>query len=169
MTNILATTSYTDAFFDERKSGSWTSARIVLEELWRFVQPASVIDVGCGEGPWLKMASQLGASLIIGIDGDYIRPDRLWIDHSAFRHCNLETESCRAALGDRDETYFELVMSLEVAEHLSEARGASFVGELCSLGDLILFSAAIPGQGGTTHINEQWPAYWNALFRRHEF
>jgi hypothetical protein len=43
MTNVLAT-PYTDKFFDAFESGSWTSAGIVLGEVWRFVQPASVIE-----------------------------------------------------------------------------------------------------------------------------
>jgi hypothetical protein len=110
------------------------------------------------------MASQLGARLIIGIDGDYVRQDRLLIDPSVFRPCNLETKNCCATVAAG--MHFDLVMSLEVAEHLSEGRASSFIDELCSLGDLILFSAAVPGQGGVDHINEQWPAYWNALFRK---
>jgi len=28
----------------------------------------------------------------------------------------------------------------------------------------VAFSAAIPGQGGVGHVNEQWPDYWEALF-----
>jgi len=58
-------------------------------------------------------------------------------------------------------------MCLEVAEHLSEDRARSFVAELCSLSNLFLFSAAIPGQGGVNHVNEQWPDYWAALFQEH--
>ena len=30
-------------------------------------------------------------------------------------------------------------------------------------------SAAIPGQGGTKHVNEQWPAYWARLFAEHGY
>ena len=56
-------------------------------------------------------------------------------------------------------------MCLEVAEHLSETRASSFVNDLCALGDLVLFSAAVPGQGGMNHVNEQWPSYWSAFFK----
>jgi hypothetical protein len=55
-------------------------------------------------------------------------------------------------------------VSLEVAEHLPESRAASFVADLCRLAPVVLFSAAIPGQGGTGHVNEQWPGYWADLF-----
>jgi hypothetical protein len=61
------------------------------------------------------------------------------------------------------------VLSLEVAEHLPATAGPSFVATLCGLGDVVLFSAAIPDQGGTNHINEAWPSYWNGLFREHGF
>jgi hypothetical protein len=139
----------------------------MLGELWQIVQPTSVADIGCGLGQWLKAASDLGASHILGVDGDYIRRDRLWIDESSFRNCYLETQSCRVAVPAGCS--FDLTISLEVAEHLSEGRAASFVDDLCSLGDLVLFSAAIPGQAGFNHINTQWPTYWNALFRNHDF
>ena len=33
----------------------------------------------------------------------------------------------------------------------------------------MLFSAAIPGQPGTHHINEQFPWYWQKLFARHGY
>jgi hypothetical protein len=35
--------------------------------------------------------------------------------------------------------------------------------------DQILFSAAIPGQGGSLHVNEQWPSYWIKLFSEHGY
>jgi len=61
------------------------------------------------------------------------------------------------------------VLSLEVAEHLPATAGPSFVATLCGLGDVVLFSAAIPHQGGANHINEAWPGYWNGLFREQGF
>jgi hypothetical protein len=56
-----------------------------------------------------------------------------------------------------------------VAEHLPESRAASFVNSLTNLGPVVLFSAAIPCQGGDGHINEQWPGYWAELFARSGF
>jgi hypothetical protein len=60
-------------------------------------------------------------------------------------------------------------MSLEVAEHLPEASSKKFIESLTRLSDFILFSAAIPFQTGENHINEQWPCYWDSLFRQHGF
>ena len=61
---------------------------------------------------------------------------------------------------------FELAQSLEVAEHLDHIFAANFVQLLTSLADVVLFSAAIPYQGGVCHINEQPPAYWAELFAK---
>lgn len=61
---------------------------------------------------------------------------------------------------------FDLVQSLEVAEHLPADTAATFVETLVSHGAVILFSAAAPGQGGEHHVNEQPLEYWRALFRR---
>ena len=61
---------------------------------------------------------------------------------------------------------FDLVVSLEVAEHLRPEKSKMFVKQLTKLGDNILFSAAIPFQGGTSHLNEQWQDYWANLFKK---
>lgn len=43
------------------------------------------------------------------------------------------------------------------------------IDTLTSLSKCVLFSAAIPFQGGQNHINEQWHAYWQTKFARHDF
>jgi hypothetical protein len=64
---------------------------------------------------------------------------------------------------------FDLVVSLEVAEHLPPEAAEVFVQSLTGLGSVILFSAAIPFQGGTHHVNERWPRYWTELFAKRGF
>src|SRR6185437_3265527 len=64
---------------------------------------------------------------------------------------------------------FDLACSLEVAEHLPRERASDFVGLLTRSAPIVLFSAAIPGQGGNHHINEQWQSYWSELFRSRSF
>src|SRR4029077_8076010 len=64
---------------------------------------------------------------------------------------------------------FDLAISVEVAEHLPFFRAETFVADLVRLSDLILFSAALPFQGGTDHINEQWLEFWAILFRQHGY
>src|SRR5262249_20231450 len=64
---------------------------------------------------------------------------------------------------------FDLVLSLEVAEHLPAEFAGTYVESLVKLGPIVLFSAAIPFQGGAEHVNEQWPDYWIEHFLVHEY
>jgi len=38
------------------------------------------------------------------------------------------------------------------------------VADLCAAAPRVLFGAAIPEQGGSSHINEQWQSYWAKKF-----
>jgi len=60
-------------------------------------------------------------------------------------------------------------MSLEVAEHLPEDKADLFVSVLVAHAEKIVFSAAIPSQGGQNHLNEQWPEYWQKKFEKHGY
>lgn len=59
---------------------------------------------------------------------------------------------------------FDLVICLEVAEHLLQSSARPFIASLTRHSDSVVFSAAVPGQVGQGHINCQWPTYWQSLF-----
>jgi hypothetical protein len=101
-----------------------------------------------------------------GFDGAWVQTADLEIPANCFTSCDL-ANLVPGTLSSSER--YHLVLSLEVAEHLPATAGPSFVATLCALGDVVLFSAAIPHQGGTNHINETWPGYWNALFREQGF
>ena len=153
---------YDKLFFDQMTAGSLSSARVVLPMLFRYFKPESIVDVGCGRGTWLKAAAECGVKEVLGLDGDYVERDALLIDARNFQACNL-------AEGIEIPKRFDLAISVEVAEHLPFHRAESFVADLVRLSDLVLFSAALPYQGGTDHINEQWLEFWAILFRRHGY
>jgi SAM-dependent methyltransferase len=136
------------------------SAREILAVLDQMLHPQSVVDVGCGIGSWLSVWADLGVDRLLGIDGEYVQPADLLISPAQFLSMNLEEPDTSL------QARFDLVESLEVAEHLTEDKAAVFVEFLCSLGPVVLFSAAIPHQGGVHHVNEQWPEYWAELFAR---
>jgi hypothetical protein len=69
----------------------------------------------------------------------------------------------------RIDDRYDLCISLEVAEHLPETQAKKFVGTLCNASDIVLFGAAIEGQGGVNHINEQWQSYWHRLFQQNGY
>lgn len=150
--------TYTRKFFDNQADASIRSAKQVLPIVIDHFKPRSLIDVGCGVGGWAAVAMELGVERVIGVDGDYVSPDQLRIPPTQFIACDLAKEDVK--LDER----FDLACSLEVAEHLPEHRARPFVAALTRLADVVLFSAAIPGQGGKHHVNEQWQSYWVRLF-----
>ncbi|MCL2024291.1 MAG: class I SAM-dependent methyltransferase [Coriobacteriia bacterium] len=137
----------------------------MLPLLFSRLKPKTVIDVGCGIGTFLNTAQKLGAEQIVGVDGDWVDREKLRrnIALDYFVPITL-TESLSGSFGR-----FDLAICLEVAEHLPESSAETLVESLVSLSDIILFSAAIPGQGGQNHINEQWPGYWAALFKEQDY
>jgi SAM-dependent methyltransferase len=158
----MTKTIYTSAFYSTYASDSISSAEEILGVVKDIVQPSSVVDVGCGIGTWLKVWKDWGVEQITGIDGEYVDRGKLLFPRERFAAMDLTSP---LASGER----FDLVQSLEVAEHLPAKSAEAFVSFLCSLGPVVLFSAAIPYQGGTDHINEQWPEYWAELFNTHGY
>ncbi|MPR33423.1 class I SAM-dependent methyltransferase [Salmonirosea aquatica] len=121
--------------------------------------PQSVVDVGCGTGTWLSVFKEMGIKRVLGIDGNNVDLAQLHIDRNEFKAVNL-TQPVK--LNER----FDLAVCLEVAEHLPEASAEVLVSTLCDLSDQILFSAALPDQGGQNHLNEQFIDYWVNKFNQ---
>lgn len=153
---------YTTDFYAKIGAGSRRSAEVMLPLVLEWVQPRSVVDVGCGVGAWLAVARAHGISDVLGLDGAYVQRNQLQIPSAQFLSAELSNPPPLARR-------FDLVLSLEVAEHLPATQAAEFIAYLTGLGPVVLFSAAAPQQGGDGHLNEQWPAYWAALFAEHGF
>ncbi|WP_338224294.1 hypothetical protein [Algoriphagus confluentis] len=121
-----------------------------------------MVDFGCGVGTWLNIGNRLGVSDYLGIEGEWLNKRHLVIKEDSFIHRDLTT---KIQLPKK----YELAISLEVAEHIDEKFASLFVENLTQASDVILFSAAIPGQRGSGHVNEQWPDYWIAKFEEHDY
>jgi hypothetical protein len=133
------------------------SAREVVPFLFKLFQPRSVVDVGCGSGAWLAAFRELGVDDVTGYDGDWVERQDLLIPETCLHRHDL----AKALSAERT---YDLAISLEVGEHLSPECAPTLVQSLSQLSSAVLFSAAVPYQGGTNHINEQWPGYWVELF-----
>lgn len=153
---------YDQEFYARQIEGSKRTARSVAGLLTDLLSPSSVVDLGCGMGGWLRAFQDAGAEKVRGFDGDYVDRSRLLIDMADFEVADL---SKPLRLPDR----FDLALSLEVAEHIDRGSAAVFVESLVSAADIVLFAAAIPFQGGTEHVNEQWQSYWARLFGEHGY
>jgi SAM-dependent methyltransferase len=154
--------AYDTSFYDHISDGSRTSAAIVLPLVRGLATPASVLDVGCGVGAWLAEWVALGVTDVIGLDGSYVDQGQLQIPAETF----IPTDLTQPYGLDRE---FDLIQCLEVAEHIDVRHADTFVESITRHGRIVLFSAAIPGQRGRHHVNEQWPSYWIAKFAKFGF
>jgi SAM-dependent methyltransferase len=149
-------------FFRKQAAQSTAAAEVIVPLVLQYIKARSVVDVGCGVGAWLDVFSRHGAETVLGLDGDWVREEQLLIPRTRFRRTDLN--------GDwQIEGHFDLAVCLEVGEHLVESASGPLVTRLCKAAPAVLFSAALPGQGGRNHINEQWPEFWNGLFEHEGF
>lgn len=150
---------YTQDFYSTRHQRTVYSAKTILSLILDKIPPLnSAVDVGCGVGTWLAvLKTDKGVETIQGMDGNWVDEKLLEIPKDSFQRADL---SQPFELSRR----FDLAICLEVAEHLPPVRAKDFVCSLTALSDCVLFSAAIPFQGGKNHVNEQWHSYWIELF-----
>jgi predicted transcriptional regulator YdeE len=145
-------------FYKDRHRRTLYSANKVLEiVIDTLPEIHSAVVFGCGVGTWLSVLKSHGVSELQGLDGPWVKSELLEIPQNSFRQINFEEPI------ELDKRY-DLAITLEVAEHLTDAVADKFVSSLVRASDFILFSAAIPHQGGDGHVNEQWPDYWSNLF-----
>src|SRR6267154_2028522 len=137
---------YTEEFFEYIERGSIASAKQFCTFLTPLLNVRSVLDVGCGRGAWLREWQNAGVRIAQGVDGPYVCQQSLLIPVHDFAVVDLTKKF------DMQRRY-DLVTSLEVAEHLPASCSEAFISSLVAHADLVLFSAATPGQGGENHIN----------------
>ena len=150
---------YGHDFYDYIDAGSRRSARAVAGLLLPQMNIASLLDIGAGHGAWAAEWLSAGVKDVVAVDGDYVSLHQLAIPTGNFIAHDLATPLIL-------KRKFDLVQTLEVAEHLPHAKADLFVDNLITHGDVILFSAAVPHQGGEHHVNEQPPEYWRAKFAK---
>jgi SAM-dependent methyltransferase len=155
--------NYDSQFMTYADRSSRYSAQTISALLRNVFTIGSVLDVGCAKGTWLNAWRDSGAKQILGVDGNYVAVDQLVIPADCFVAADL-------AKPIRLDRTFDLVQSLEVAEHIPADAADAFVQSLVQHSSgIVLFSAAPPGQGGEFHINEQPYDYWREKFRVHDF
>lgn len=152
---------YPADFYQDRRAHTAHAASRILAALPVGLPRRSVADIGCGTGTWLAAALAGGAEAAFGIEGAWVTPAMLDDGRITFTPQDLEQSFTLPGV--------DLALSLEVAEHLSPARAESFVADLVATAPSVLFSAAIPGQGGVGHLNEQWQSWWAERFGTHGY
>ena len=154
--------AYTPAFYGRMEEMALQSSTIIVDIIMQMFHPAAVADVGCGTGGWLRTFAQRGVKRIQGYEAGWLDPEQVIIPREQFAAIDLSQTMPSIPPCD-------LVLSLEVAEHLPARMAEPLVACLCQAAPVVLFSAAVPGQGGTQHINEQPHLYWRKLFARRAY
>ncbi len=109
---------YDESFFDFITKSSRQSAKEIVPLVLEFFRPQSVVDVGCGTGAWLSVFREQGIRDILGIDGGYVDLSSLLVPEESFQAHDLVRP---LKIGRK----FDLVVSLEVAEHQKMAQTLS--------------------------------------------
>jgi SAM-dependent methyltransferase len=151
---------YDDAFFTENDESHRPMYTALADALYRVLHPRSAVDVGCGTAFILAELAERGVD-VRGVEGS----------RHAIEHSRIPDRIVRSNLesGVPDLGRFDVAICMEVAEHLPERAAGGLVDGLTRLSDRVVFTAAVPGQGGTHHVNEQPRSYWLDHFARHEF
>lgn len=150
---------YSEDYYSKRQNDPFRSeSHEIVDALIEQFQPDSVIDFGCAIGTYLERFEQCGVQ-IHGVEGNSAA-----FDHAVVPIESLEQHDLRQPYNPNK--YYDLVLSVEVAEHIPERYSKTFVRTLAKSGEVVVMTAAPPGQGGTHHVNEQPPAFWIDLFEQ---
>jgi hypothetical protein len=133
------------------------ASTVVFNILDRALTIDSILDLGCGTGVWMRVALCKPGRTVLGIDRESYPAEDLLVPSECIINTTVD--------GTVDlHRRFDLVLCLETAEHIVQDQAGCVVTNCVRHSDLVLFSAAIPGQGGLSHVNEQPPEFWQRLF-----
>lgn len=153
---------YSREFFENRNK-KIDAAETILNIVLPILKPRSLLDLGTAVGTWPHTAKRLGVKTVLGIDGPWVPQDQRLIDSNEF--ITVDLEGNLPDLGIR----YDMAVCTEVLEHISGPASDRAIAWLCRQAPAVLFSAAIPMQGGVNHINEAWQSHWAQLFAAQGF
>ncbi len=154
-------TIYTESFFDLIVNAELSSSKDFAKIIIKNLNPQSIIDIGCGCGIYLRAFKDLGIVDVIGYDGSKNALKKSLLNNG------IKLHDVRKPL--KLKRRYDLCLCIEVAEHIQKKYSGLLIDNLTNLSDIILFTAATPGQGGINHINEQHPNFWINLFKEKGF
>jgi GT2 family glycosyltransferase len=132
----------------------------IAEKIVNEVQPQSVMDVGCAMGFLVEALRERNveafgidiSEFAIGEIGPEIKPF-CWV----------------ASVLDPFPRDYDLMVCIEVLEHLKPEEADRAVSNLCKYSTQVLFSSTPSDFKEATHFNVQPPHYWSEHFARHGF
>lgn len=126
--------------------------------------PVTVLDAGCAFGYLVEALRNLG---ILAYGMDVSEYSILHTNPKIREFCTIQ--SITEPLPEQFPKKFDLVISIEVLEHLTPEEGEAALKNLCSYTDTFIFSSTDSDLQDVTHINVQRKEYWARLFAKYSF
>lgn len=127
-------------------------------------RPKTVLDAGCAMGLLVAALRDLGVEAY-GVDLSEYAISRVREDIRPY----CAVGSLADPLPDSLPRRYDLVVSIEVLEHMPEEDGKKSIANLCTMSDQILFSSVPDDTTDPTHINLHETPYWCGLFAKQGF
>jgi hypothetical protein len=153
---------YKGSFFSRRYKLSWR-VPFVCDAICKVLDPIWLIDIGCGIGDYVKGFIERGVRAE-GVEGSENCTPFLVVPERLVRIVDMRKELIFLA-----DSMYDMVLCLEMLEHIEEEYADIVVSNLSSMTNKILTSAAPPGQGGHYHVNCRPKEYWVEMFSRYKF
>jgi SAM-dependent methyltransferase len=132
----------------------------IAEQIVKSIQPKNVLDVGCALGFLVEGLRQRGVDAV-GVDISEYAIDNV--------HPDVQPYCWLGSVTDPLPQKFDLIVSIEVLEHLSPRDAEKAVENFCRFSDYVIISTTPTHYGEVTHFNVQPPEYWAELFAREGF
>ena len=127
-------------------------------------RPKTVLDAGCAMGLLVAALRDLGVEAY-GVDLSEYAISQVREDIRPY----CAVGSLADPLPDSLPRRYDLVVSMEVLEHIPEEEGKKAVANLCAVTDQVLFCSSPDDTEDPTHINLHQPSYWCGLFAEQGF
>lgn len=128
------------------------------------LHPRTVLDAGCAMGHLVAALRDLGVEAY-GVDISKYAISKVREDIRPFCKVGSLTEPLPSGLPDR----YDLVVTVEVLEHLYEDEGRQAIRNICKLTDEVLFTSTPDDFTEPTHVNVQQREYWCRVFFENGF
>ena len=158
-------------FYEENGGGSYTEKekwepffdKIAQDIIDKF-NPKTVLDAGCAMGYLVEALRKKGVEAY-GIDvSEYAIKN---VDEKVKQYCFVH--SIVDKLPDSLPKKFDLIVTIEVLEHLCPEDGTKAIKNLCKYSDTIIFTSTPDDIEDATHVNVQQAEYWCKEFAKNSF